>query len=67
MMKARLSYMSAKSRCKTTKRLIRDKVVERVITMVTPAEKEAWTQAAIKDGRSVSSFVRLVVNQKVGL
>ena len=59
--------MSANVRRKTTKRLTRDKVVERVITMVTPAEKDAWTQAAIKDGRSVSSFVRLVVNQKVGL
>ena len=59
--------MSDKVRRKTTNRLTRDKVVERVITMVTPEEKDAWTQAAIKDGRSVSSFVRLVVNQKVGL
>lgn len=59
--------MSAKVRRKTTKKLTRDKVVERVITMVTAEEKDAWTQAAIKDGRSVSSFVRLVVNQKVGL
>jgi hypothetical protein len=66
-MKVRLSGMPAKVRRKTTKRLTRDKVVERVITMVTPEEKDAWTQAAIKDGRSVSSFVRLVVNQKVGL
>lgn len=50
-MKVRLSCMTAKVGRKTTKRLTRDKVVERVITMVTPAEKDAWTQVAIVQGQ----------------